>query len=273
MYIHLSLGERTVQADLRQPLEISIRLDFKGTQPNHFGVSKAGSEPLQLDGFTGDVNQGSGCNVDEIRLIPHCNGTHTECAGHITATELSIDTVLRENIFLAALISVQPVRFGESGDSYLPAAEEDDCVINRAEIVAALSPEHLQHCRGLIIRTLPNREEKKSRDYLRNPPAFFTVETMEWIAAQPIDHLLVDLPSLDRMYDQGRLTAHHRFWNIPDGEYLPDERTRSERTVTEMIYVPDQIADGVYLCQIQIPPFRSDAAPSRVFLYQLQEQK
>jgi arylformamidase len=40
--------------------------------------------------------------------------------------------------------------------------------------------------------------------------------------------------------------------------------------VTELIYVPDEIPDGYYLLDLQMPPFMTDAAPSRPLLYQVQ---
>jgi hypothetical protein len=41
------------------------------------------------------------------------------------------------------------------------------------------------------------------------------------------------------------------------------------KTITEMIYVRDEVADGLYLLNLQIAPFVSDAAPSRPLLYPL----
>jgi hypothetical protein len=33
--------------------------------------------------------------------------------------------------------------------------------------------------------------------------------------------------------------------------------------VTELAYIPDRLLDGLYLLELQIAPFASDAAPSR----------
>ncbi|MCZ6716111.1 MAG: cyclase family protein, partial [Gammaproteobacteria bacterium] len=38
------------------------------------------------------------------------------------------------------------------------------------------------------------------------------------------------------------------------------------------IYVDNDIADGFYLLNLQVPPFVADAAPSRPRLYSLEEQ-
>ena len=39
--------------------------------------------------------------------------------------------------------------------------------------------------------------------------------------------------------------------------------------VTELAYVPDSVADGLYLLDLQVPAFGADAAPSRPVLYPL----
>ncbi|MBK9767712.1 MAG: hypothetical protein IPP63_12210 [Chloracidobacterium sp.] len=42
--------------------------------------------------------------------------------------------------------------------------------------------------------------------------------------------------------------------------------TRIYSTITELIYVPNEVSDGVYLLNLQIAPFATDAAPSRPML-------
>jgi kynurenine formamidase len=126
---------------------------------------------------------------------------------------------------------------------------------------------------ALIIRTLPNSPEKRSRDYRDHPPPFFSLEAMRYLAGLPLRHLLVDIPSVDRSDDAGQLNAHRIFWNVPPGSRSAGPSARIERTITEMIYVPDSLPDGRYLLNIQIPHFMSDAAPSRVLLVERSELK
>jgi len=71
---------------------------------------------------------------------------------------------------------------------------------------------------------------------------------------------LLDLPSVDREQDDGKLAAHHAFWDFP---HVIDRC----RSITEMIYVPDEVLDGDYLLELQVPHFINDAAPSRPVLY------
>ena len=63
---------------------------------------------------------------------------------------------------------------------------------------------------ALIIRTLPNSSDKKQRDYIKNPSAFF-LEAMNYIVSLGVRHLLVDMPSVDRLFDDGILSAHNIF--------------------------------------------------------------
>jgi hypothetical protein len=121
---------------------------------------------------------------------------------------------------------------------------------------------------ALVVRTLPNAESKLDRRYDESSiPPYFDTEAMELIVAAGYEHLLVDLPSIDRLYDNGRLTNHRIFWNVEAGSFDVGSRTRRHSTITEMIYVPDGVDDGKYLLNLQIAPFATDAAPSRPLIF------
>ena len=74
---------------------------------------------------------------------------------------------------------------------------------------------------------------------------------------------MIDLPSVDKEKDNGALLAHKAFWNF-------DGAIRNEATITEFIYVPNTIADGVYFLNLQVAPFENDASPSRPVLYKIE---
>ncbi|MDZ4197779.1 MAG: hypothetical protein U1E27_00680, partial [Kiritimatiellia bacterium] len=59
--------------------------------------------------------------------------------------------------------------------------------------------------------------------------------------------LLLDLPSVDRAFDEGKLSVHHIFWDVEQGSHDADSRNHSLKTITEMIYVPDEIPDGKHV--------------------------
>ena len=122
--------------------------------------------------------------------------------------------------------------------------------------------------RGLIIRTLPNLERKKSQDYMQHTPAFFSIDAMNYIREIGVQHLLVDIPSVDRLFDDGILSAHNIFWDTRGKKYNPKTKNK---TITEMIFVENTILDGIYLLNIQIPAFVADAAPSRPIIFEINE--
>ena len=54
----------------------------------------------------------------------------------------------------------------------------------------------------------------------------------------------------------------------PDG-VASEDASRGDATITEMIFVPDEVADGIYALSLQVAPFVADAAPSRPLLFAL----
>ena len=103
----------------------------------------------------------------------------------------------------------------------------------------------------------------------KNEPPLLSVEAMELVNQIGVRHLLVDVPSVDRMYDDGLLTNHHLFWNVKEKTHELSTATEQDKTITEMIFVEDEIADGLYGLNIQVPAFCSDAAPSRPMIMPL----
>ena len=251
------------------PIDISIPLRFNGPQPNAYRVETASSKPCVAGDLTGDTRQGGSCNFEQYTLIPHCNGTHTECVGHITNERISITDCLRDTLVSAVLITVDPTRGSDTAETYSMAIEETDRVITRNLIESAVSPRTKSW--ALVIRTLANDQRKLTRRYDEPVPAYFTTEAMAYIVELGFRHLLVDLPSIDRMYDEGGLSNHRVFWNVEQGSFATTAETRRDHTITELIYVPNNVDDGPYLLNLQIAPFHADASPSRPLLFCLTE--
>ena len=96
---------------------------------------------------------------------------------------------------------------------------------------------------------------------------------MSFLRDQGIKHLLTDFPSVDPEEDGGRLSAHHEWWGVPQrvtgGNVLgvSAAHPRYSATITELIYVPQAVEDGLYLLNLQVPNLRTDAVPSRPVLY------
>ena len=253
--------------DLSRPLDIALQLDFAGPQPRHFGAPRASARPFEVPGFEGSVARGASCNCELITLIPHCNGTHTECAGHLTRERLDAYRVTPFGLLPALLLSVTPE--AADGESSEPPPQREDRLITQRALERAWPASVPFTPRALIIRTLPNRVDKRVRDYSGTTPAYLTREAAELLVARGILHLIVDLPSVDRARDEGRLTAHRIFFGLPRAVVHLDSVQRPAATITELAFIPDTVADGPYLLALQVPALGGDAVPSRPLLYPL----
>jgi kynurenine formamidase len=263
-----TIGGRVVRVDFARGTCIAIVLDFGGPQPCHFDALPARAKPMSAGGFVGDTRRGGACNVPIVTINPHCNGTHTESVGHIVNEAVPIHEALPGRPIPASVVTMTPVPALVSGEQYRPALEEADSLITAAALGGALRGVPDAWLEALVIRTLPNGRDKLTRRYgVDEFPPFLSIEAMDHLTGRGVRHLLVDFPSVDRMHDEGRLTVHHRFWQVPEGNHALAADTRRERTITEMIYVPDYVADGAYLLDLQVPAFSTDAAPSRPWLY------
>ena len=269
MILSVQINNRIFKIDSEKPLDISIPLDFNGDQPNAYGVAKAALKPCEAGSLVGDTRRGGSCNFEQITFIPHCNGTHTECVGHLTHDRISVHDCLRDAFISAALVTIKPENAAQTSETYAVELGKNDQLITRKEIENALQNLERPKVEALIIRTLPNDASKKTREYLENIPPFFSSEAMEFIVEKDIKHLLVDTPSIDRIFDDGKLSNHRIFWNVEPGSYEINESSFLHNTITELIYVPEEITDGSYLLNLQIAAFMADAAPSRPVLFKI----
>jgi len=242
--------------DLDNAIDISIPLQFNGSQPNAFGVDAATAKPI------GDTRAGSSVNFEQYTFIPHCNGTHTECVGHITDERISVLDCLKDAFVAAVLISVETERTGS--DLVIDLNSLNNAGVHPPAIAGGTDT----GATALIVRTLPNDDSKLTRRYGDGDvPPYFTAEAMEYIVACGFRHLLVDIPSIDRMFDEGKLVNHRIFWSVEPGSHEVNAATRLNSTITELIYVPNKVADGEYLLNLQIAPFVADCSPSRPVLF------
>ena len=244
------------EVDLSKPIDISISLSNTDENPIAWYIEKPVIEPVIFGEWVGKVSEGSSStNFNNIYFNPHGHGTHTECLGHITKEFYSINQSLKQFFFLAELVSVQP------------EIQNDDLIITKFQIENALnglSPE------AIIIRTLPNTSEKLSKKYSNTNPPYLSEEAAIFIRESGIQHLLIDLPSVDKEHDQGKLLAHKAFWNVKDVANLNADACINS-TITEMIFVDDAVKDGSYLLNLQIAPFENDASPSKPILFAIKK--
>lgn len=236
------------KVDLYKPIDISMPLYSDKSCASAWYVEPMKLEPVKMGDWVGEVASGAGVNFRNITFNPHGNGTHTECVGHITKEFVSINQCLKQFMFIAELVTILPYSM-ENGDYVITKKQLED-------VLEGSKPE------ALIIRTLSNSEDKLHMQYSNTNPPYIEVEAMQYINELGINHLLFDMPSVDKEVDGGELAAHHIFWQYP-------HHTQFQKTITELIFVPNEIFDGVYLLNLQIASFENDASPSKPILYQV----
>lgn len=239
--------KKEYQIDLSKPLDISIPVTGKKENVNAWYVDAPRLEPHTDGDFTGSVSAGASTNFYDIWFNPHAHGTHTECVGHISKEHHSINQNLHRFFFLAEVITVHPEE------------NNGDLVITKNQLKEAIGnsvPE------ALVIRTLPNTESKLKRQYSNTNPPYLLEDGMAFIRDLGVQHLLIDLPSVDKEKDNGALLAHKAFWNF-NGDI------RLSATITEFIFVPSTVTDGTYFLNLQVAAFENDASPSRPVLYKI----
>lgn len=245
-----------IQIDLSKPIDISIPLTNNEQNPIAWYQNAPQIEPVTIGDWIGKVSEGkSSTNFNNIFFNPHAHGTHTECLGHITRELYSINQCLKHFFFTAELISVEPQRVGE------------DLIITKEQIENALGENSSE---AIIIRTLPNTESKKHLNYSHTNPPYLEEAAAIFIREKGIQHLLIDLPSVDKEHDEGKLLAHKAFWNVKDVNQV-NKNARFNCTITEMIYVNEKVKDGSYILNLQFASFENDASPSKPVLYKIEK--
>jgi len=259
---------RRLNADFAQPLSIAIPLDFNGPQPSFYDAPAATARPYRESGFVGDTREGGSCNCEQLTFVPHCNGTHTECIGHVTDDRVAVTDRVRGGIALALLVSLHPVAASSTGEDSDPLPTASDLLVTAESLERAFAAHPGPAPRALVVRTLPCSAARLTQAYRGSAPApYLSRQAASWLVAHGIEHLVLDLPSADRADDQGRLTAHRLFFGLPAGGRHAHDAVRPDVSITELAWVAPTIRDGWYMLDLQIPAFLTDAAPSRPLLY------
>jgi len=163
-------------------------------------------------------------------------------------------------------VRVRPRPLGESDDDVAGNQRDDDLVVDRDLLETAWDALDRRGLvpRALVLATAPGAARRAQRFSGTNPP-YLTWDAARWLRSVGIDHVVVDLPSLDREDDGGLLSAHRAFFDLPPGARDVAE-VPAPRTVTELAAIDEHVPVGVYALLLQVAPFVADAAPSRPLL-------
>lgn len=236
------------QIDLTMGIDCSVPISNTRQNVTAWNAPAPSFDPVTGENWVGLVEKGCSVNFRDIHFNPHSHGTHTECLGHITKEIYSVNQCLTTYFFTAVLQSVAPIE--KNGDNVVPTEE----IAKKLQNYPAFD--------ALLIRTLPNETTKKQQHYSNTNPPYLEESIVAVLEQHKVQHLLVDLPSVDKEDDGGVTAVHHGFFGVPDHPH-------HHKTITELIFVPNHAKDGKYLLNLQFPPFENDAAPSRPVLYEL----
>lgn len=246
MHIRLDFRHVSFTIDLSNPHDLSIPLESGDGHVKAWYLGPARFEPVVMGDWIGEVKQGAAVNFRNVYFNPHGHCTHTETLGHITPTLEPVHRHFKDFFCFASVVSVKPQEV--NGDRIVTL----DSIRSRCPDPAD----------AFIIRTLPNTESKKSTDYSRSNPPYLEEQAAVWLREAGVRHLMIDTPSVDREEDGGKLVSHHAFWNVP---HAP----RYDCTISELVFVPDEVEDGLWFMNLQVASFVNDAAPSRPLLFRI----
>ncbi len=251
MQLFLSNGNYIIT---NEGVDCSMPLVASKENPTAWYVSEPAIAPVRANGWVGAVAEGGSVNFRDISFNPHGHGTHTECLGHITETVHSVNGIISELFYEAEVVSIEPIeRKNEDGLT--------DLIVTKELIQQTVKSENIE---ALLVRTLPNSDDKLHKQYSDTNPVYFDADVVEFLDELGVIHFLVDVPSVDREKDGGKLAFHHAYWKVPS-------ENDKKRTITELIFVPSGCDDGLYLLNLQTAPFENDASPSRPMLYPLHQ--
>jgi arylformamidase len=270
----LTFAGQKVRVALDRGVSLAIAVEFGAPGPRHFGAGAPASKPYAAGQFSGSVASGASANCATITLTPHCQMTHTESVAHLTRESGDAWRVVPRGLLPAVVVSMVPEPARESSESTDPQPFATDALITRRRLRAAWpmaspSRQSMLDPVAAVIRTLPNDAAKRSRDYTDLVPPYLTREAVEWLIEKRIEHLVLDVPSLDRTHDEGHMIGHRLFFGLPAGSTARGDAARSRATITELAFVPDEVHDGPCVLSLAVPAIGGDAVPCQPIVYPL----
>ena len=227
------------------PVDLSVPINPINGLPRAWYKGPATAEPVRSHGWIGSVAEGGAVNFRDITFNPHAHGTHTETREHIHDAFQPIDARARSGklpfILPAFLLNCFPESRGDDWVVPIDALKAHEPALNTLRPLAMV----LRCSTGDVLR-----------DWSDSNPPYLQVGFAEHLCRLGIEHLLLDLPSVDKEVDGGELRAHNAFFG-------PATHPRSNATISELLCVPEGVQEGPGLLAMQVAPFVNDAAPSR----------
>ena len=226
-------------------VDLSVPVNPKSGLPRAWYKGPATAEAVRSDGWVGSVAEGGSVNFRDLTFNPHAHGTHTETREHIRDEFKPIDALVRSK----ALPFILPAMLIDA----FPESRGTDDVVPLRALDPALPDLQKMAPSAVILRCTHGDVQ---RDWSNMNPPYLENGFAEQLAELGILHLLIDLPSVDRELDEGRLQAHNAFFG-------PATSPREGATISELLCVPKALSAGYGLLALQVSPFVNDAAPSR----------
>lgn len=224
--------------------DLSIPVEFG--RPRAWYIDGPRREAVELGDWVGDVQRDGSVNFFNVHFNPHAHGTHTESLGHVVCeTRHAID------LGISPWLAARVVRI---------AAPQ----LLTLESLKASSASLFDY-QALVLAT--QEGDLSQRDWRQTNPPSIEPAALAWLAEHGIRHLLVDLPSVDPEEDGGALAAHRAFWGLPLGSQSASDAAYPEASITELIQVPADCAEGRYMLNLSLAPMQGDAVPSRPILF------
>ena len=226
-------------------IDLSVPVNPHSGLPRAWYRGPATAEPVRSDGWVGSVAEGGSVNFRDVTFNPHAHGTRTETREHVRDEFHPIDALARSGAlpFLVPSILI---------DAH-PESFEDDWIVPLSALERQSQWMQTHQPSAIILRCTHGDVQ---RDWSQTNPPYLEAGFAEELVALHIQHLLLDLPSVDREVDGGELRAHHAFFG-------PAASPREGATISELLCVPMGLIAGPGLLAMQVAPFVHDAAPSR----------
>jgi arylformamidase len=240
---HVTLDGQRWEVDLGAPIDLSVGVRMRGARARAYGLPYAAQRPFAAGGFVGDLDAGGPVNCRTLTLHPHGDGTHTESAQHVIAGAPDVGDIAPLGLIPACIVTAAPAG--------TPAR------VGAAQLRGALGAIPASFLRAVVVRTGASGDDGFV-DWTGSDPPALDADTLELLVTLGVEHLLVDLPSIDPESDGGALVAHHVWWR---------GARAAVATITEMVYVPAHVTDGPGLLALGVPDIATDAVPSRPLFF------